>query len=141
MMVASAFQKVLRSKTNARYYEVKNKLTMSVLELFDDDKRGRPEAPFSIQNIVEIGLAEYQQLLGEWYGVQTIGEILGKLADRHGTDIAICNFREGEIVTQEVLEAAMGEVPEIQEESVEEDEGFKFEEFKGAEDEDFKFDL
>lgn len=68
-----------------------------------------------------------------------MGEILGKLAEKHETDVAICNFRDGEIVTQEVLEAAMGEVPEIQEESSEEFEGLKFEELK--EDEEFKFDV
>lgn len=59
MLVASAYQKVLRSQVNARYNEVKAKLAMRVLDLFDDDKRGRPEAPFSIQNIVELGLEEH----------------------------------------------------------------------------------
>lgn len=115
---------------------------MRVLELFDDDKRGRPEAPFSIQNIVELGLEDHQRLPGEWYGVHTVNEILKKLSALHNTEVAICSFRDGEIVTQEVLEAAMGEVPEIQEEN-DEAACFKFEEIKDVnEDEDnFDFDV
>lgn len=67
-MLATAYQQLFRSKINARYVDVKDKLTMQVLRMFDDNKRGLTEAPFSIQNIVALGL-EYNKLPGEWYGV------------------------------------------------------------------------
>jgi hypothetical protein len=42
---------------------------MQVIRMFDDNKRGLTEAPFSIQNIAVLGLEEYKKLPGEWYGV------------------------------------------------------------------------
>lgn len=72
--------------------------------------------------------------------MHTVNEILRKLSAEHDTDVAVCSFRDGEIVTQDVLEAAMGEVPEIQEDN-DVDEGFKFEEVKVAKDEEFSFDV
>ena len=69
MMLATAYQKLYRSKINARYIDVKDKLAMQVLRMFDDNKRGLTEAPFSIQNIAALGLEEYKKLPGEWYGV------------------------------------------------------------------------
>mmetsp|Transcript_17511 Transcript_17511/g.29500 ORF Transcript_17511/g.29500 Transcript_17511/m.29500 type:complete len:320 (-) Transcript_17511:237-1196(-) len=91
---------------------------LEILELFDDDKRNSIKHAFSIQNIVEVGLQEHGRLPGEWYGVCTMNEIFRALNESYNFDpklsenslgrFKICEFKNGEIVTKQVLQAALG---------------------------------
>ena len=49
--------------------------------------------------MVELGLEEHARLPGEWYGVQTANEIFATLAELQETELKLCSFKEGEIVT------------------------------------------
>lgn len=89
-----------------------------VLGLFDDDKRNQTEHPFSIQNVVEIGLQVHGKLPGEWYGVCNLNEIMKTLHETYNFDsglsgnflgnFKLCSFRNGEIITKDVLKEGLG---------------------------------
>lgn len=90
-----------------------------VLGLFDDDKRNQTEHPFSIQNVVEVGLQVHGKLPGEWYGVCNLNEIMKSLHETYNFDAGlsdnflgnfkICSFKNGEIVTKDVLKEGLGQ--------------------------------
>lgn len=110
MIIANAMQKLQLSRLNERLDAKRlSKLNVGILRYFDDDKRNRPEAAFSVQNVVELGLEDHARLPGEWYGVQTANDIFKKLADMHHVGLKLCQFKDGEIVTKEILREAMGE--------------------------------
>lgn len=50
------------------------KRSAKILSMFNNDHRGA-EAPFSIQNVAELGLKEYAVYPGEWYGINTASHI------------------------------------------------------------------
>ena len=92
------------------------------MELFDDDKRNETGHAFSIQNIVETGLMEHGRLPGEWYGVSKMNEIFQSLNETYNFDtklsenilgsLKICNFKNGEINSKEILDLGVGKVSE-----------------------------
>lgn len=55
----------------------------SILRLFNDDKRNLPEHAFSIQNVVEVGLNEFERLPGEWYGVSKMNAIFRLISQEY----------------------------------------------------------
>ena len=46
---------------------------------------------------------------GTWYGVQTANDIFKELSDQSNFGMKICSFRDGEIITKDILKEAMGE--------------------------------
>lgn len=87
--------------------------------LFDDDKRNQTEHPFSIQNVVEVGLQVHGKLPGEWYGVCNLNEIMKTLHETYNFDsdlsdnflgnFKVCSFKNGEIITKDVLKEGLGQ--------------------------------
>ena len=51
-----------------------------ILGLFNSDKRA-DGAPFSIQNVAEIGLKDYGIYPGQWYGINSASQIFATLND------------------------------------------------------------
>jgi hypothetical protein len=100
------------------YLKTRKSANIQILKLFDDDKRNTTESAFSIQNVVEIGLNDHDRLPGEWYGVSKISEIFASLNETYNFDsnlsgnflgnFKICEFKNGEIITKEVLAKALG---------------------------------
>jgi hypothetical protein len=64
-----------------------------VLRLFDNDVRG-VAAPYSIQNVAEIGLTNYGICPGEWYGISTCGQVFEKLDKKYRPveNLRLCTF-------------------------------------------------
>lgn len=99
-------------------YLTTDQINILILSLFDDDKRNQTEHPFSIQNIVEVGLQVHGKLPGEWYGVCNLNEIVKSLHETYNFDanlsdnflgnFKICSFKNGEIVTKDVLMQGLG---------------------------------
>ena len=54
------------------------KRAIKILSLFNNDRRG-DMAPFSIQNVAEVGLRDYAVYPGEWYGINTASHIFQTL--------------------------------------------------------------
>jgi hypothetical protein len=52
------------------YLKAKEEKITEILSLFNNDVRGAT-APYSIQNVAEIGLKDYGIFPGEWYGINT----------------------------------------------------------------------
>lgn len=50
------------------------KRSAKILSLFNNDRRGA-QAPFSIQNVADVGLKDYAVYPGEWYGINTASHI------------------------------------------------------------------
>ena len=71
---------------------------VEVLRLFDNDVRGR-DAPYSIQNVAEIGLTHYNIYPGEWYGISTCVQVFEKLDSKYQPlkNFIICTFQNGDI--------------------------------------------
>ena len=71
-------------------------VTIKVLSLFQDDFRNESSAPFSIQNVIEIGHTEHNKAPGEWYGVSKMNEITKALFEKNTLselkNIKICTF-------------------------------------------------
>jgi hypothetical protein len=67
---------------------------------------------------VELGLNEHGRLPGEWYGVSKMNEIFKALNDTYNFDsnlggnmlgkFKICEFKNGEIISKEVLKEGIG---------------------------------
>ena len=67
---------------------------------------------------MEVGLSEHGRLPGEWYGVCKINEIFAALNESYNFDeklfgnflggFKICEFKNGEIITKEVLSKGIG---------------------------------
>ena len=62
-------------------------------------------APFSIQNVAEVGLRDYAVYPGEWYGINTASHIFQTLLKQYNPvkDFRICVFHDGNISPPEIL--------------------------------------
>lgn len=79
-----------------------------VLNLFDDNYRGKREHGYSIQNVAVEGL-KYGKLPGDWYGVGAISNIIETLTERFEPvpNFKICVFQEGNIILEDIESRAM----------------------------------
>jgi len=115
MLLANSLRKSLELKSHGESEAERN---LQILNLLDDDKRNTTESAFSIQNIVEVGLHEHGRLPGEWYGVSKMNEIFKVLNDTYNFDtklsgnilgnFKICEFKNGEIISKEILKEGLG---------------------------------
>ena len=62
-------------------------------------------APFSIQNVAEVGLRDYAVYPGEWYGINTASHIFQTLLKQYNPvkDFRMCVFHDGNISPPEIL--------------------------------------
>lgn len=69
------------------------KREINILAYFDNDKRAAV-APFSIQNVSEIGLKDFGVYPGQWYGINTASLIFETLEQRYRPlqNFRICTF-------------------------------------------------
>ena len=58
------------------------KREIDILSLFNNDKRASV-APYSIQNVAEVGLKEFGVYPGQWYGINTASLIFETLEQRY----------------------------------------------------------
>lgn len=79
----------------------------AVLELFDDSERNHRHSAFSIQNIAVEGL-EAGKLPGDWYGVNTITNVIEVLNVRYSPvpNFSICTFQDSCIIFEKIELAA-----------------------------------
>ena len=61
--------------------------------------------------MVEQGL-DHAKIPGEWYGVQTANEIFQDLSGIYKAELKVCSFKDGDIITRELLTCALGETYE-----------------------------
>ena len=94
-----AFQ-MLIANTLLRFGICNEKL--KILKLFDDNQRGDPNSPFSIQNIAFEGLKEFDKYPGEWYGVNTASSVFQKLSDSYDKLFKMIVFNDGNLICSHV---------------------------------------
>ena len=66
---------------------------IDILRLFNNDKRAGV-APFSIQNVADVGLKDFGVYPGQWYGINTASLIFESLEQRYRPvkNFRICTF-------------------------------------------------
>ena len=71
---------------------------LDILRLFNSDKRAHV-APYSIQNVAEIGLKGYGVYPGDWYGINTASLVFEDLDTKYAPlrNFKICTFQDGNI--------------------------------------------
>ena len=107
MLIANCLRIIRNAPTDQKRIQS----NIEIISLFDDSIRNRTEHPFSIQNIVEVGLNEHSRMPGEWYSVTKMNEIFQSLS-YHFSDFAgskynnlkIQEFKLGEIILSTILE-------------------------------------
>jgi len=69
------------------------KRDIDILNLFNNDKRAGV-APYSIQNVADVGLKDFGVYPGQWYGINTASLIIESLEQRYRpiADFRICTF-------------------------------------------------
>ena len=69
------------------------KRVIDILALFDNDKRAGV-APYSIQNVAELGLKDFGVYPGQWYGINTASLIFENLEQKYRPvqNFRICTF-------------------------------------------------
>ena len=98
-------QSQLSDKIQIEHNIKSTELMKIVLPLFLDDYKGH-EAPFSIQNIVEIGKTMFNKKPGEWYGVHSISQVIKSVNDTFNSQyyksFKIVTFNEGVVYKEEL---------------------------------------
>lgn len=85
--------------------ELKNKNDISdielmkiVLPLFLDDY-SETDAPFSIRNIIEVGMELFNKGAGEWYGAHSISQVIRTVNEKYNQQyyksFKVVTFNEG----------------------------------------------
>ena len=76
----------------------KKQRELDILQLFHNDRRANV-APYSIQNVAEIGLKDYGVYPGDWYGINTASLIFENLDAKYTpmNQFRICTFQDGNI--------------------------------------------
>ena len=71
----------------------KKQRELDILQLFHSDRRG-PVAPYSLQNVAEIGLTKYGVYPGDWYGINTASLVFEDLDTKYTpiNQFRICTF-------------------------------------------------
>ena len=77
---------------------------IDILQMFNNDKRAGV-APYSIQNVAEIGLKDFGVYPGQWYGINTASLIFESLEQRYRpvSNFRICTFQDGNISLPRIL--------------------------------------
>lgn len=78
---------------------------LDILQLFNSDRRAHV-APYSIQNVAEIGLKDYGVYPGDWYGINTASLIFENLDCKFNPlqNFKICTFQDGNICLPKIQE-------------------------------------
>ena len=66
---------------------------IDILRMFNNDKRAGV-APYSIQNVADVGLKDFGVYPGQWYGINTASLIFESLEQRYRPvkNFRICTF-------------------------------------------------
>ena len=77
---------------------------IDILRMFNNDKRAGV-APFSIQNVADVGLKDFGVYPGQWYGINTASLIFESLEQRYRpvSNFRICTFQDGNICLPRIL--------------------------------------
>lgn len=98
-------QSQLSDQIQLKHEITSTELMKIVLPLFLDDFKGH-EAPFSIQNIIEIGRDMFDKKPGEWYGVHSISQVIKSVNDMYNSQyyktFKIVTFNEGVVYKEEI---------------------------------------
>merc|ERR1712110_1411352 len=78
---------------------------LDILQLFNNDRRAGV-APYSIQNVAEIGLKDYGVYPGDWYGINTASLIFENPDSKYEPlkKFRICTFQDGNICLPKLQE-------------------------------------
>jgi cysteine protease ATG4 len=81
---------------------------IKVLSLFNNNHRGE-SAPFSIQNVAEVGLRDFAVYPGDWYGINTASHVFQSLNRTYSpvSRFKICVFHDGNISPPEIVKCGM----------------------------------
>ena len=115
MLVANALRKsdvaipskvVSYTATKSLPLTQSEKRDIDILNLFHNDKRAGV-APYSIQNVADVGLKDFGVYPGQWYGINTASLIIESLEQRYRpiADFRICTFQDGNISLPKLLQA------------------------------------
>lgn len=78
---------------------------IDIISLFDNDRRAGV-APYSIQNVAELGLKDFGVYPGQWYGINTASLIFETLEQRYRplANFRICTFQDGNISLPRIMQ-------------------------------------
>ena len=87
---------------------------IDILTMFNNDKRAGV-APFSIQNVAEVGLKDFGVYPGQWYGINTASLIFESLEQKYRpvSKFRICTFQDGNISLPRILQEGCCTSPPI----------------------------
>ena len=77
MLIANALSASRLEIPTVSQADLQNRV-IDILGLFNNDKRAGV-APFSIQNVAEVGLKDFGVYPGEWYGINTASLVFASL--------------------------------------------------------------
>lgn len=85
--------------------EVYDNLEKEVISKFLDSKSGK-DSPFSIKEITQIGNDLFQKIAGDWYGTNSISQVLKELNNKYKPyqDIEVCVFNDGIFFKSDIIE-------------------------------------